>query len=204
MNKEVLDDLQYLGLDETITVQELKRRWRYLSSHTHPDRYNKDTPEFEEALSRQKRLNNAKDRILAFIKEKDSSNNGEPVENKEPAASDARCEEEFPHETNNTQTTQDTQQKTVSPTMEAALSQDQYQLRQELFSVGVFLATMFAGVIAASLVSMMLPFLATTAPVILIAVMLTTMAGAFIKVKDWSEKYPEIVSKLKGETINAQ
>lgn len=199
MDTNILDDLQLLGLDESVSVQELKRQWRHLSSHTHPDRYRKDTPEFEAALFRQKRLNNAKDRILAFIKERDIRQPNQSVNESQDRVDSTHVEEEeFPREENNTQTTQDTQEKTVSQTMEAAPCQNQHHLCEELFSAGIFFGTMFVGVVAAALVSLMLPFLATTAPIVLVVVMLTTMAGAFVKVKDWSEKHSDTVARITG------
>lgn len=188
--------LQLLGLDENVTAKELQKQWRFLSSHTHPDRFPKDSPEFKEALLKQTRLNCARDRILSFIKERDSENTAEPQKHEETHSEEPQTEEH--------KTRPNTQEPEVSTPVETITLEISQGVLHELATVGIFLGTMFIGVAAASIVSAMLPFLATSAPIILITVMLTTMGGAFVKLRDWCQSYEKAFVLKRNGDINVE
>ena len=179
MDNQILQDLQLFGLDESVTQRELQMRWRYLSSHTHPDRFKKDTAEFAGALARQKRLNSAKDRLSAYIERKET-------ENKEIAslerASTTDANERASFKTTASPYIRTTQVKPEELTLNVSRS-----TVDALSSVGIFFASLFSGVAVAALASAAFPMLATTAPVVLIAVMLVTMAAVLLKIKRWCE-----------------
>lgn len=200
VDKQVLDALLLLGLDETVTLHELKRQWRFLSSHTHPDRFKRCTAEYEEALDKQKCLNNAKDCILEFIKDRDQELEIDSVDNKTSTQQEATAEpKEHNYEKKSTKEDQNIQTPTSKTNMETTISDGQKDILREFFTLGLFFGIMFVGVLAAGLVSLLLPFLATSAPVILVAVMLITMAGAFHRVVKLLEKYPQIARTMAGE-----
>ena len=195
MNNNIVDALQLLGLDETATVQELKRRWRFLSSHTHPDRCAMNTPEFERALSRQTLLNNAKDIVLSFIQERDTRAKQFTFD-RESDRTDTHPAETKEHvsEENYSQTTESPEQKTVPPPVVTTSWTTKPHPLQECLTLLALFGCMFAGVLAAAAVSTLLPFLVTSAPIILVAVMLITMTGALLKLKEWTERSTNRVS----------
>lgn len=184
MDNQILQDLQLFGLDESVTQRELQMRWRHLSSHTHPDRFRKDTPEFAGALARQKRLNSAKDRLSAYIARKEA-------ENKESSylepSSTTDAHERASFKTNASPHIRTTQ---VGSADELTLNVS-HSTVDALCSVGIFFASLFSGVAVAALASAAFPILAITAPVVLIAVMLVTMAAALLKIKRWCETQAE-------------
>lgn len=203
MDNQILQDLQLFGLDQSVTTKELQTRWRQLSSHTHPDRFKKGTPEFDTALAKQKRLNCAKDRLTAYIALRDA-------EGKTNAASEP-AQPSHQHERQDTAEEYSAINIPHIRTTESEVNDSEITLNvsrtlvDELSSVGMFLGALFIGVAVACFVSAAFPFLASTAPIILITVMLVTMFGALFKMQKWClSKAPELSHDGNGAVHNVK
>lgn len=205
MDNQILQDLQLFGVDENVTAKELKERWRHLSAHTHPDRYKKETPEHQEALTKQTRLNCAKDRLSAYIALRDAEASAkeyaqaeaereaaEEAAQSEQAPQEPEMESEYiysnpdlmgmPHIRTYENYTTPKEEKTDEITFTVSRT-----LAQDVLTMGIFLGSVMSGAFVASVVAALIPGIATTAPVILVVVMLTTMGGVLIKMKDICE-----------------
>jgi hypothetical protein len=180
VDNEILQALQLFGVDSNVTTKELQMKWRILSSHTHPDRFKRGTPEFDEALAKQTRLNCARDRVKAFIDSRDAQRTlCEELHRKEQQQNNTwqeepveqTCSFEMPH----IRTSEHEQDETILNLNKSLID--------EISSVIIFFGALFFGITAALFVSAALPTVAITAPVILIVVMLVTMFAALTKLK---------------------
>ena len=169
--------MQLFGLTENVTAKELQKKWRFLSAHTHPDRFKIDTPDYYQALAKQKRLNSAKDRLVEFIASRDAARENEKTKEIEVEAQTHTNQnadsQKIPH-IRTDEVEEDVTTLSISQT-----------LVDEICTVVMFLGTMFLGVIVACAFSAALPFVAATTPVLLVVVMLVTMFGAFFKLKQF-------------------
>lgn len=186
MNNQIAQDLQLFGLDESVTAKELQMRWRQLSAHTHPDRFKKDTFKYSEAQARQKALNCAKDRLCAYIALRDAEGASKPSKDKDIDQDQFRVDlKNAPH----IRTTERLRSQAEERTYFAPAFID------ELSSIWMFVGAMFIGVAAAGLVAALLPALATATPLLLVAVMLTTMFWMLIKLKRQAEYLAQGVNR---------
>lgn len=175
MDNQILQDLQLFGLTENLTAKELQKKWRFLSAHNHPDRFKIDTPDYYQALAKQKRLNSAKDRLVEFIVSRDAAREIEKEKEAEAQthANQNADSQRIPHIR-----TDEVEEDVITVSINQTLS-------DEICTVAIFLGTMFLGVIVACVFGAALPFVAATAPILLVAVMLVTMFGAFFKLKQF-------------------
>lgn len=181
MDNQILQDLQLFGVDESVTQRELQMRWRHLSSHTHPDRFKRDTEEFAEALAKQKRLNSAKDRLSVFIAKREtedrkrlSSMPSHDIDYSEKIAE----QNAVPH-IRTGEVNAEAKEVTIKVSRSVA---------DELSSIAFFLGSMLAGATAASFLATVVPTLATAAPVVLIAAMLIIMSATLLGMKRWCDR----------------
>lgn len=224
MDNQILQDLQLFGVDESVTIEELKKRWRHLSAHTHPDRYSKNTAEHAEALAKQTRLNCAKDRLTDYIALRDAVEKtrafaqAEAEKEASESAADAshtsqqesEMESEYiysnpdlmkmPHIRTHEDYTKSKEENPDEITFTVSRT-----LAQDVLTMGMFLGSVMCGAFVASVVAALIPGIATTAPVIIVMVMLTTMGGVLFKMKEWCEpKTKDVSIEGKGVAGDAQ
>ena len=199
LDNQILQDLQLFGLTENVTAKELQKKWRFLSAHTHPDRFKADTPDYYQALAKQKRLNSAKDRLVEYIASRDAARE-RGKENAKEIEAEAQT-----HTSQNADSQKIPHIRTHEVEDDVTTLSISQTLVDEICTVAIFLGTMFLGVIVACAVGAALPFVAATAPILLVVVMLVTMFGAFFKLKQFlSAPLSKIASLNSGGISRAE